>query len=189
MAQKDRSSQPIGTNDISVGSKGDHVKNVLTKIHQLFVNHSSNSNNKIPKQRYSHSSNQELRLHRTNDANGPVTPQAPSSRDVGKAIDILKSDAFTCIYNASKNIRESSLTNKDSNNNFDFRYDGEIVVLDETPMYQFMKRASLPSSPCLSHRSSLMDTQRSNRSSLNSESNGNQTRYQVTAKLVKFPNL
>ena len=179
MAQKDKSIQPIGANKVCFGNKNDHVKNVLTKIHQLFIDHSSSSNNKIPKQRHSSSSNQELRLHRTHETNGPLTPQVPSSREFDRAIAVLKSDAFTCIYNANKNIRESPLMNNDSDNKFDFQYNGEVIVLDEPPMYQFMKRESHPPSPCLSNKSKLIETQKSNRSSLNSETSDIQPRYQV----------
>ena len=186
MAQKNKTTRPASREKVCLGTRNEHVKNVLTKIHQIFVDHSSNNNNKIQKQKHSHSSNQELRLHRTQDTNGSVTPQTPSPRDVDRAIAILKSDTFACIYNVNKNIRESSLMNNHSNNRFDFQHNGEVAVLDEPPMYQFLKRESLPPSPSpsLSHTTNLVETQISNRSSINSENNDSQTRFQVINCLI-----
>ncbi|KAI6653640.1 MPDZ [Oopsacas minuta] len=174
MAQKQTSKGPTTTNTVLLG-KNDHVKTVLTKIHRIFVDHSSN--NKIPKHRHSHTSNQDLRINRTYEP-VPPTQVTPSTRNVEKAFAIFKSDTFTCIYNVNKNIRESGLTNGGSNINFDFLYNGDVVVLQGTPLYPCLDKETHRPSPSITHVPNTNEGQNSQSNSLNGECNDNQTQYQ-----------
>ena len=163
----------MAQNHNSTRPKNENVKAVLTKIHRIFVDHSSN--NKIPKHKFSHaSSNQEIRQNWTQE---PVTP---SIKNVERAFAIFKSDTFICIYNVNKNMKELDQTNGSAKIKFDFQFTGELTMLEGAPLYPCLDRDTFRPLPCIKEDNIVpVGDQNSEHRSFSEELNETQTQHQV----------
>ena len=131
-------------------SEHGNIRNILTKLQRRF-----SDNNKSQRQ---------PRSIQRNSKTAPNTPlQEPKSprmagnyapmKEIDKAISVLRSDEFRCLYNAKKGLTESVQANRPLPPRFDFEYSGNLVVLDRPSLYPHLDK-EMSNSPLSDSRNS-----------------------------------